>query len=488
MKKLRVKTLIQTFPALLAAVGLLFLAGNINAGSSKSKCDKPKPAKPCPPPKKPKCKPAKPPRPSATSYGGQAVVLYFTNLLGTVILGDTGPLPSAGGAIEVSVCETNIPDTLHLDIGQASTEGSGRQSESDVSLSGLEVRLVTGGGQSFILKVDQLSVHAEARCTRHGPQFTGTTTITGLTIDDAAVEVTGQANQVVEFGGGTLTINYQAGVSAANQADITVAGLVVDVKDCGIGSIGLVHADILCGTNHVSGDCSDRVTGGGFIFGTPSGERANFGVGGGIQNGRLWGHLNYIDHGTGMHVKATEVTDYQVLDEITRQINYNVTIDGEAGMATVIVADKGEPGRNDIFMIQLSTGYMAGGDLGGAHPGGGNIQLHKPKCKDGKGHEGDDDHNGGNGNGHHGDCKDHNCKGGKDCKGGNGDNDDDQECDGHHHDKDCKDHDCKGNGDCKDKGGKGGNGGKGDKSGNGGKGGNHGKGGNNGKGGKEKCD
>ena len=27
--------------------------------------------------------------------------------------------------------------------------------------------------------------------------------------------------------------------------------------------------------------------------------------------------------------------------------------------------------------IQLSSGYFAGGDLGGSHPGGGNIQLHK---------------------------------------------------------------------------------------------------------------
>jgi hypothetical protein len=36
-----------------------------------------------------------------------------------------------------------------------------------------------------------------------------------------------------------------------------------------------------------------------------------------------------------------------------------------------------KPGRNDIFDITLSNGCHAGGDLGGARPGGGNIQLHK---------------------------------------------------------------------------------------------------------------
>ena len=49
----------------------------------------------------------------------------------------------------------------------------------------------------------------------------------------------------------------------------------------------------------------------------------------------------------------------------------------EPGTARARLCDKGEPGENDIFQIQLSNGYFAGGDLGGNRPGGGNIQLHK---------------------------------------------------------------------------------------------------------------
>jgi hypothetical protein len=124
------------------------------------------------------------------------------------------------------------------------------------------------------------------------------------------------------------------------------------------------------------------VTGGGWITGTPSHAKANFGVAGGIKNGEFWGHLNYKDHGNGMHVKATAVTGYQVdpIDPDCRIINYAVTIDQQPGTARVRVCDKGEPGRNDLFEIQLSNGYSASGDLGGSRPGGGNIQLHR--CRD----------------------------------------------------------------------------------------------------------
>ena len=137
------------------------------------------------------------------------------------------------------------------------------------------------------------------------------------------------------------------------------------------------------GSGGNGGNCTnDFVTGGGWIIG-PSGAKANFGVHGGIRKGQLWGGLNYLDHGTKMHVKSTAVTDYQRVDANTRMISYDVTIDGEAGTAVVRVTDNGEPGTRDMFAIALSNGYSAGGQLGGTvkRGGGGNIQLHKPKCK-----------------------------------------------------------------------------------------------------------
>jgi hypothetical protein len=70
-------------------------------------------------------------------------------------------------------------------------------------------------------------------------------------------------------------------------------------------------------------------------------------------------------------VHGTGVTAYTVTGPNSRHIEGTADIDGQSGTYKVDVADNGEPGRADSFAISLSTGYRAGGTLGG-----GNIQLH----------------------------------------------------------------------------------------------------------------
>ena len=193
-----------------------------------------------------------------------------------------------------------------------------------------------------------------------------------------------------------MIINEQSQNVQGNKADITVNALHVMIPGIADVIIASAHADITC-TGKTCPLDEDFVTGGGRIN-TASGK-STFAVAGGIKNG-YWGHLSYIDHGTGMHVKATAVTGYS--DDIDhsdpdcRIICYDVTVDGVPGYkARVRVCDKGEPGKDDVFEIKLydstvpppppceegavdsPTYYSAGGDLGGVHPGGGNIQLHK---------------------------------------------------------------------------------------------------------------
>jgi len=51
----------------------------------------------------------------------------------------------------------------------------------------------------------------------------------------------------------------------------------------------------------------DFLTGGGWIV--HNGAKANFGVGGGCKHGSpTWGHLEYIDHSTGLNVHWTSIT------------------------------------------------------------------------------------------------------------------------------------------------------------------------------------
>lgn len=125
--------------------------------------------------------------------------------------------------------------------------------------------------------------------------------------------------------------------------------------------------------------CRDFVTGGGWIEGFFDAKshkecKATFGVSGGIKNGEFWGQLSYNDH-DGVKVKSTSVTDYIVIDSVTRKIEGIAKINGKGSFTyTVVVVDNGEPGRNDSFSLNLSNGYSASGKLIG-----GNIQLHT-KC------------------------------------------------------------------------------------------------------------
>jgi len=120
----------------------------------------------------------------------------------------------------------------------------------------------------------------------------------------------------------------------------------------------------------------DFVTGGGWID-TGSGswhhkrDKATFGVSGGIKNGKYWGQLSFNDH-DGVKVRSIEVTAYKVIDSVTRQIEGIAKINGQGSFTyVVVVADKGERGRNDTFSLVLSNGYSISGRLDG-----GNIQLH----------------------------------------------------------------------------------------------------------------
>ena len=319
---------------------------------------------------------------TATTFQGQAAAVSGVAMGSAVSVADTGQLSTTGSAQEAAAMETSLAAGLAVGASHATTIG-----EAEATSSQATVANVNFTGSSFFMLgattiiADFVMAQAQATCPA---SVSAQVQITGLVINGQAVAVTGAANQMVFLAdGGYVIINEQAVVQTATSAQITVNGLHMCDTLAGVNVIfATATAGINCGS---SGSPStppapcDFVTGGGWITGTPSGAKGNFGVAGGIKNGAFWGHLNYIDHGNGMHVKATAVTGYSFdpNDTDCRIIDYNVTIDGQSGTARVRVCDHGEPGRNDIFEIQLSSGYYAGGDLGGSQPGGGNIQLHK---------------------------------------------------------------------------------------------------------------
>jgi len=321
---------------------------------------------------------------ASTSFQGQAAAISGFVMGGAVALASTGPLAVTGGAQEAATLEQSLSGGLSAGACHAAVIARGSLSWSEAAAANVSF---TGCGGFFwaatTITADFAMSHATASCSSNGAVVSAEVEVTGLVINGQAVAVTGQANQMVFLSSGGWVIIHEQTASAAN---ITVNALHLVIPCASVDVvIASSSAAITCGNPGSPPSSSPGchfVTGGGWITGTPSGAKANFGVAGGLKDDTFWGHLNYIDHGNGMHVKATSVTGYQVdpSDPDCRLIEYNVTIDSQPGTARVRVCDKGEPGRNDVFEIQLSNGYFAGGDLGGSHPGGGNIQLHK--CHD----------------------------------------------------------------------------------------------------------
>jgi hypothetical protein len=314
----------------------------------------------------------------AESYSGQAAAVAGTAGGVGVSVADTGALAASGGAIGAVAMGATVAGGLVVGASHCAVVGGGDQgSTTATEASVANVSYVSSSvfGANTIV-ADYVMARAAA-ATSLTTLAAGAVQTCGLVINGQAIAVTGAANQIVFLnGGGYAIINEQLGgvsyitVNALHIVDI-FAGVDVVVASSTAGAT--------CGLVETPPPPCDFLTGGGWIIGTPSGAKANFGVAGGIKNGAYWGHLNYVDHGNGMHVKATAVTGYAVdpNDPDCRIIDYAVTIDGQPGTARVRACDKGEPGRDDLFQIQLSNGYSAGGDLGGGQPGGGNIQLHK---------------------------------------------------------------------------------------------------------------
>jgi len=312
----------------------------------------------------------------ATSFSGRATVLQATLLgLPPVVLVDAGPLPPSGGAEEASLLNANVPDLLTAEVLHASTVGQGNASRSEASVA--EVSLTVAGNT---ISAGLLQARAVAVCNNGAASTSGSSEIAGLSVNGQTIIVSGAPNQTVQLPVGEVIINEQSG----GPGDITVNALHVIVSGVANVIVSSAHADIECQSAPPPPPpppgCTgaDFVTGGGWITGTPSGAKGNFGVAGGIKQGAFWGHLTYIDHGPGgPHVKGTGVTAYSVTNPTTRHIEGTAQVNGQDGFTyQVDVVDNGEPGRNDQFALHLSNDYAASGTLGG-----GNIQLHQPSCQ-----------------------------------------------------------------------------------------------------------
>src|SRR4051812_12361193 len=254
---------------------------------------------------------------NATTYSGQATAVRIEGArnAGPIIIADTGALAAAGGALDASDSNVNIVSgAMTLAHGDAQVNGGGPETASAASATSfhVEVAMYTG---NITIDADYIAASASASTNPGGhTAVDSSVTIQHLTVNGQVIAVTGAANQHVNLANDTrLIINEQVSSTAKGSADIDVTALHfwacdIEGRVCHIQSGITTSGTPPPPEEHTCG----KVTGGGWITGTPSGAKGTFGMSGGVRRGAFWGHLTYIDHGTGMQVKSTAVTGFEV--------------------------------------------------------------------------------------------------------------------------------------------------------------------------------
>jgi hypothetical protein len=304
------------------------------------------------------------PMPPGIVYTGRAIALNAKILGTTNTWSDTGSLPPSGGAQQGSLLTFSQPNLIAANVAHASTIGQGDRTRSESAAADVSLNI-----NGIIIQADFTMARATAIWQPNGTALSGSANVSSLSVNGAPILISGQPNQMVPVAGGYLVVNEQTNtattitVNALHLLIPGVADVVISSAQAGIASV----LPPTCGGG-------DYVSGAGWIT-TALGNKAHFGVEGGMTNYLYWGHLTYKDNGNGPSVQSTGITKYQVgATANSRHIEGTATVNGAAGYTFAVdITDNGNPGSNDSFNISLSNGYRAGGNLGG-----GNIQLHAP--------------------------------------------------------------------------------------------------------------
>lgn len=298
----------------------------------------------------------------ATSYNGRAYGTSVTSGSTSQTFADTGQLPSQGGEKDADLI------TLDANVVQAEdlhsvTIGFDNKAQSVSAISAISLL----SGTLTPITADFIESISNATCTISGVGLTGGMELDNLVVAGQSILATGQVNQTITIPG-SLSVIVNEQIRSANT--ITVNALHLTTSTGQQITIASSSSGISCASPQPV--TKDFMTGDGFII--VNNAKTNFGFVTGYKphQNTVSGNLNYIDHGTNMHVKAVDVTSYGGTGK-TRTFTGDATINGQSGFTyTVTATDNGEPGKGtDTFSIKLSNGYSANGILAG-----GNIRLH----------------------------------------------------------------------------------------------------------------
>ena len=206
------------------------------------------------------------------TYSGQATGVKATVITGvapgvTTAVTDTGPLPSAGGTINLASASANVAGILTAGASTVSTSASGNISQSSASIQTLDVAIA---GFNNDLRVRADTVASTTQCTCPSGVCTGSSTITNLRVGQRGggtiITVTGAVNQTVVVVVGTVTLTIVINEHIVSNQSLTVNALHITLADSLTGIttdvvVASSHSDIKCVLNPGVDRYSGRATG-----------------------------------------------------------------------------------------------------------------------------------------------------------------------------------------------------------------------------------
>ena len=299
--------------------------------------------------------------PPAMTYRGEGTAVSATILGVNTVIGDTGALPSKGGALETDLATLNIPLVLSGTVAHADAVGVGDHTEASATVTALN--LLCGG---VLIKADL--IQSRAYVSGFGgqtPVSTGSSQLVNLVVAGTPIVITGAPNQTIKLPVGKVVINERSQSIGA----ITVTALHVVIN--GIADIKLARSFAGVGpcsgcTNTCTGtpNCSsnfDFLTGSGGVLNSLQ-NLAHFGLGLGLNNGANWGGFVFDDDDSLTHFQATSVTQYVLTSATERHVEGVGKLNGLFSVNYVLdVVENGTQGA--IFTLNLSNGFKISGPL-----------------------------------------------------------------------------------------------------------------------------
>ncbi|MEP7076998.1 MAG: carboxypeptidase-like regulatory domain-containing protein [Acidobacteriota bacterium] len=143
----------------------------------------------------------------AQTYGGQATAVKVTVAVPlapvvTNAVSDTGPLPAAGGTVNLASAGATVAGVVTVGTSTVSASGVAGDSQATASVNNLNINLLGN-----TISADVISANTDCACPN--ATSTGTFSITNLVINGASVTVDGTANQTIALPGavGNVVLN-----------------------------------------------------------------------------------------------------------------------------------------------------------------------------------------------------------------------------------------------------------------------------------------